>query len=115
VSRYRQRVSGPLLDRFDLVVKVDRLEAVAATGPSPEASKAVRSRVTAARQVLAGGPMAVGTAAENLLIGALETALLTARGVDRVRRVAVTIAALESAPGVAEDHVAEALALRADW
>jgi len=115
VSRYRQRVSGPLLDRFDLVVKVDRLEAVAATGPSPEASKAVRSRVTAARQVLAGGPMAVGTAAENLLIGALETALLTARGVDRVRRVAVTIAALESASGVAEDHVAEALALRADW
>jgi predicted ATPase with chaperone activity len=40
---------------------------------------------------------------------------LTARGVDRVRRVAGTISALSGDDAVTEEHVAEAIALRADW
>jgi magnesium chelatase family protein len=46
---------------------------------------------------------------------ALEKGLLTARGVDRVRRVGETIAALAGETRVTEDHMAEALGLRVDW
>jgi predicted ATPase with chaperone activity len=45
----------------------------------------------------------------------LANGLLTARGVDRVRSVATTIAALAAADTVSEDSVAEAMALRGEW
>jgi magnesium chelatase family protein len=114
VSRYRQRVSGPLLDRFDLVVKVDRLE-IAAGAPTPETTAEVRGRVGAAADMLGTRLPPPGSAAEELLSAALQNGLLTARGVARVRRVAVTIAALSGSDGVSEDHVAEAMALRGEW
>jgi predicted ATPase with chaperone activity len=50
-----------------------------------------------------------------MLRSALDAGLLTARGLDRVRRVAVTIAALAGASEVTQDHVAEATALRGEW
>lgn len=115
VSRYRQRVSGPLLDRFDLVVKVDRLEASHADDPDPDPTTEVRRRVTGAHERLADGTPQVKPGAEQLLVTALRNSLLTARGVDRVRRVATTICALADADGVSEEHVAEAMGLRVDW
>lgn len=115
VSRYRQRVSGPLLDRFDLVVKVDRLEASDASGPDPDPTAEVRRRVTGAHKRLADGEPTVTTEANDLLIAALRNSLLTARGVDRVRRVAMTICSLADEDRVSEEHVAEAIGLRADW
>jgi magnesium chelatase family protein len=115
VSRYRQRVSGPLLDRFDLVVNVDRLEAGDASGPDPDPTHEVRRRVAGAHKRLADGRPEIGADANALLITALRNSLLTARGVDRVRRVATTICALADDGPVAEEHVAEAMALRADW
>jgi magnesium chelatase family protein len=115
VARYRQRVSGPLLDRFDLVVKVDRLEAAEASGPEPDPTAEVRRRVVAAHERLVDGPPALTIGAGELLRAALGNSLLTARGVDRVRRVAGTISALSGDDAVTEEHVAEAIALRADW
>jgi magnesium chelatase family protein len=115
VSRYRQRVSGPLLDRFDMVVKVDRLVAPGDGEPTGEESAVVRRRVVAARARLAGDPPGPDRDARELLAAALKSALLTGRGVERVRRVAVTIAALADAERVTEAHVAEAIGLRADW
>jgi magnesium chelatase family protein len=115
VSRYRQRVSGPLLDRFDLVVKVDRLEASHASGPDPDPTSEVRRRVTGAHERLADGQPELTAGAEQLLVGALRNSLLTARGVDRVRRVATTICALADDDRVSEEHVAEAMGLRVDW
>ncbi|HET8740280.1 MAG TPA: YifB family Mg chelatase-like AAA ATPase [Acidimicrobiia bacterium] len=115
VSRYRQRVSGPLLDRFDMVVKVDRLETAGDGEPAPEDSAGVRRRVAEARRRLAGEPPEPDRAARQLLAEALKSALLTARGVERVRRVAVTIAALACAERVGDEHVAEAIGLRAEW
>jgi magnesium chelatase family protein len=114
VARYRQRVSGPLLDRFDLVVKVDRLELSPDRGPE-ESSELLRERVREASARLAANPPAVGRAAEDLFAVTLANGVLTARGVDRVRRVAVTIAALAGAEEASEDHVAEAMALRGEW
>jgi magnesium chelatase family protein len=115
VSRYRQRVSGPLLDRFDLVVKVDRLGVSRTDGQGQAQSCDVRTRVTAAHNRLADGRPEVTPDAEALLGAALRNSLLTARGVDRVRRVATTICALADDDRVSEEHVAEAIGLRIDW
>lgn len=113
VARYRQRVSGPLIDRFDLVVKVDRLERM--DGEQSDSSHLVRARVAAAADRLGEGTPHEDRGATLLLHGALANRLLTARGVVRVGRVAATIAALEGSDIVQEDHVSEAMALRAEW
>ncbi|HEX6300740.1 MAG TPA: YifB family Mg chelatase-like AAA ATPase [Acidimicrobiia bacterium] len=115
VSRYRQRVSGPLLDRFDLVVKVDRLEPARASESGPDPTSEVRRRVTGAHTRLADGHPEVTADADRLLVTALQNSLLTARGVDRVRRVATTICALADDDKVSGEHVAEAMGLRMDW
>jgi magnesium chelatase family protein len=115
VSRYRQRVSGPLLDRFDLMVKVDRLEASHAMAPDPDPTSEVRRRVTGAHKRLADGQPGVMADADQMLFTALRNSLLTARGVDRVRRVAITICALADDEEVSAEHVAEAMGLRTVW
>ena len=98
-----------------MVVKVDRLETAGDGEPAPEDSAGVRRRVAEARRRLAGEPPEPDRAARQLLAEALKSALLTARGVERVRRVAVTIAALACAERVGDEHVAEAIGLRAEW
>lgn len=116
VARYRQRVSGPLLDRIDLVVKVGRVETLTVGGLDGETTKVVRERVMAAvefgRSVT--GERLTGPPAD-LISRAVEQGLLTARGATRLARLAVTIADLAGSGGVGEDHVAEAMALRVEW
>jgi magnesium chelatase family protein len=125
VERYRARLSGPLVDRFDLRVSVQRVEAGELLGPEGEASAAVRSRVEAARtRQAARGTLnralsrdelddfAWDPESRHMLTTAIERFALTARGWDRVRRVARTIADLAGEDLIAGDHVAEALALR---
>ncbi len=126
VARYRSRLSGPLLDRLDLRVRVPRLRPSAWDGPPGEASAAVALRVAGARRRqeergtlnrdLAGSALdAVGWGRNALapLVAAAEEGRVTARGWDRVRRVARTIADLDGAEVVSADHVAAALELRA--
>lgn len=114
VARYRQRVSGPLLDRFDLVVTVARLEATALERET-DSSDVVRQRVAEASQLLAGGQPGLSASSGEVLRSALGSGMLTARGLERVRRVATTIAALAGSDEVVNDHVAEAMALRGVW
>jgi len=129
-ARYRRRLSGPLVDRFDLRVDVDR--------PSPdellrgrpgEATAVVAARVREARaRAQARGVEANGAIprsrldelcpitpdCEAVLEDALAAGRLSARGLDRVRRVARTIADLDGVDGpVTAGHVALALVLRA--
>ena len=130
-QRFTRRLSGPLLDRFDLRVVVTRPDAGSVLGgPSGEGSAAVAARVAAARELarargvrcnaeLPAGlldelaPLASG--AGRLLEHRLRAGLLSARGLHRVRRVARTIADLGGATGpVSEEHVCLALSLRAD-
>jgi magnesium chelatase family protein len=106
---YRTRVSGPLLDRFDLRVEAPRAEAHAAAG---EPTAAVAERVLMAGRRLAERPPPVTTDAEGILARAVDRMLLSGRGADRARRVAVSIAALEGAESVTGDHMAEALSFR---
>jgi magnesium chelatase family protein len=129
--RYQRRLSGPLLDRFDLRVEVGRPTVEDLLGQHPgEPSRAVAARVLAAREIAA--VRGVGANAElparrlddvaplapeagRLLEDALRTGRLSARGLHRVRRVARTIADLQGAPAeLTAAHVAMALNLRVD-
>lgn len=115
VARYRQRVSGPLIDRFDLVVKVDRLEAGDMSQPDTDSSVVVRERVVTAHGRLRSTPPVMSHDAESLLMAALGNGLLTARGAHKIRRVATTLSALAGEETIDEGHVAEAMGLRGEW
>ena len=125
IERYRRRLSGPLVDRFDMRVSVARVEADDLLGPGGEASESVTGRVASARQIqrdrgclnrnLGRGALDClpwESAAAALLRSALDRLDLTARGWDRVRKVARTIADLGGDEVVGEAQVAEALAFR---
>src|SRR5204862_1875048 len=125
--RYARRLSGPLLDRIDLVCHVPRaapLELVG-DGNRRESSAAVRERVIAARErqalrlaidgVACNGGMdgrltrrhvKPGADARDLLLEGHRRMSLTARGHDRVLRIARTIADLEGSDAVLTAHVA---------
>lgn len=130
---YRQRLSGPLLDRVDIQISVPRLSRGELLGcEQGERSKAIRHRVGEARDRqrarLAGTPWAsnaqmpgalsrrearLSGAAESLLSSAVERLALSGRGFDRALKVARTIADLAGQERVEPEHVAEALSYRA--
>jgi len=127
VLRYRGRVSGPLLDRIDLVVEMPRPAPADLMGAPGETSATVRERVLAVRRVgrarqgianagLAGKALdahaSLGAAARALLVRSAERLGLSARAQTRVRRVARTIADMEGCAGIEVRHLAEALASR---
>src|SRR5215210_6113273 len=91
VTAYRARVSGPLLDRFDLRVDVPRAEAHGGAG---EGSAAVAERVAAARTLLATARPRLAEDARRTLDRARRARLLSGRGASRTERVAASIAAL---------------------
>ena len=128
-SRYARRLSGPLLDRFDLVVRVERpsVEDLMARRKN-ESTHDVANRVLTARAraeergVVVNAELPVATldatapvdhGARELLERRLRSGQLSARGLHRVRRLARTLADLDGVgPVVADTHVAEALFLR---
>jgi magnesium chelatase family protein len=133
VLRYRQKLSGPLLDRMDLRLTIPRLTKDELLGAADgETSEAVRARVIEARErqraryrdlgvtcnAHLSGPAArraarLSSDAEAMLAHAVERMALTGRGFDRVVKVARTVADLDGARDVGSGHVAEALSYRA--
>ena len=131
VARYRRRLSGPLLDRIDLQVDVQRPSPDELAAPSPHRSGEIRDRVIVARERqiarLAGTGAAcnahMGTTllrrhagldsgGEEALQRAYARGTLSPRGHARVLRVARTIADLAGAERVRREHLLQALALR---
>lgn len=127
--RYFRRISGPLLDRFDLRVHVERADAddlLSAT--AGERSAVVAERVARARRMAAERGVRCNAeippahlprlvdpepAARRLLQQTLKSGSLSGRGLHRVQRVARTLADLEGVEGrVQEQHVSLALQLR---
>jgi magnesium chelatase family protein len=135
--RYAGRISGPLLDRIDLVVAtqpVDRA-AMLAAGAVGESTAQVRARIDPAvermRTRLAStgcgvnarvpgaelrgtGALGVQPAALSWLVDAAQRGRLSSRAIDKVLRTAWTIADLAAVDRPGLDEVAEAVALRDD-
>lgn len=128
-ERYARRLSGPLLDRFDLRIFVARPTAAELfRRERSESSSSVAERVALARRtahlrgVRCNAELPTSALDElvpisgtirRILERRLRAGTLSARGLDRLRRVALTIADLDpSAAGVAPEHVTTALELR---
>ncbi|MEK7619776.1 MAG: YifB family Mg chelatase-like AAA ATPase [Patescibacteria group bacterium] len=132
IAKYQKKISGPLLDRFDLVIEVPAVEHdKLLSDQKPESSIEIRARVEAAREKqrerlvdlhlftnseLSSSqldelcPLTPETKA--LLETALRSNRLSARGFMRVRKVARTIADLAGSDEIGVDHLAEALQYR---
>ena len=128
-QRYMRRLSGPLLDRIDLRVHMQRPSAnQLMSSDKGESSQSARARVLAARakahtrgfpsnSLIPAGQLdefaPISDAGRSMLKGALADGRLSARGLARVRMVARTIADLADEDTVSETSIASALALRA--
>ncbi|MBB3052132.1 magnesium chelatase family protein [Prauserella isguenensis] len=130
--RYLAKLSGPLLDRVDLRVRMRPATAMNVAGEQqPEPTGRVRERVVAARERAAKrwsdhgwqtnaevpGPVlrrefALPAEATRLLDRGLNRGAITARGADRCLRIAWTLSDLEEADEPTADHVAAALEFR---
>ena len=119
---YCARVSGPMIDSFDMIIEVPEVSGSLLLRDTPgELSVSVARRVAAAREFAdtadhrgADDPVAsMSGGARVLLESAIETQSLSARGFHRVVRVGRTIADLERSAGIERRHLAEALAYRA--
>lgn len=118
VSRYRQRVSGPLLDRMDLIVEVPAVRFGDFGGPSGDSSAQVRERVLEARAFKGTYGAKIPALAElsgpcaEMLEAAVTKGGLSARGLTRVLRVARSIADLAWSRELRREHLGEALQFR---
>lgn len=128
---YLNKLSGPLMDRVDVHLRIAPVTRASLAGPGGEASEAVAGRIVAARDLQkrrwAGTGWALNSHAPGpalrsrwrlpqsstaALDGALETGAITMRGYDRCLRVAWTLADLEGLKTPGPDHLYRALALR---
>ena len=132
VRRYQSRISGPLLDRIDIIVEVPALEYEELRRKNPaESSADIRQRVNEARglqrvrfsgnQTMCNAHMgtkelrqfcSLSTEGEELMRDAFDTMGLSARSHDRILRVARTIADLDGAEEIGVEHIAEAIQYR---
>src|SRR5262249_5326758 len=111
IAHYRARVSGPLLDRFEIQVEVPpvTVEELAAASPG-ESSQAVARRVAAARRRALEAPAPATTnAAAGILHRAVRGLGLSARAHEAIQRVARTIALLDGTPAIDVRQIAEAV------
>ena len=140
IQRYTSRISGPLMDRFDLQVECQALSYNdLAKAPAGEPSSAIRERVLKARQIQEHrfqGQKGIHCNAQmtermihqyaepdesslDLLRMAMERLKLSARAYNRILKVARTIADLEGCERVQSQHIAEAVGYRnldrGDW
>lgn len=132
IERYRNKVSGPLLDRIGIHIEVPRLEAeVISSSPTGETSAEIRQRVNQARKIqydrfhkqsiicnaemngkLLGKYCILTSDSKELLQQAIERLNLSARAYDRILKLGRTIADLDQKSKIEADHIGEAIQYR---
>jgi magnesium chelatase family protein len=133
VQRYRQRISGPLLDRIDLHIEVPAVEyRDVASERVEESSTEIRQRIDAARQRqharFSRDPKTncnarmtarqmkqhcqLGEDGHELIKVAMNELNLSARAYDRILKVSRTIADLAATDSISAEHVSEAIQYR---
>ena len=136
IAKYLERVSGPLLDRIDIEIELPAVsfDEISARDAKGEPSEKIRERVNAARRFAAQRLKREGDnpdvlnakmppdmirrhcvlddEARELLREAFDSLGLSARGHDRILRVARTIADLDGEENITADHIAEAVMYR---
>ena len=132
VENYRSRISGPMLDRIDIVVEVpavhfEELRSRAEAEPSSEVKKRVNAARTIQNKRFGKGGMCnarmgpeemrrycdLGEESADLMRNAFDTMGLTARSYDRILKVARTVADLDGSENIEPQHIAEAIQYRA--
>ena len=133
IDKYLKKISGPLLDRIDLKIDVDRVQFVdlREKDSTEETSEEIRKRVNKARKlqlerfksdgIVCNAEMKSGhikkycdidEASEQLLKRAFDRFKMSARGYTRVLKVARTIADLDNSENIKKEHLMEALSYR---
>lgn len=132
IQRYMKKISGPLLDRIDLKIDVDRVAFVDLNSEKmEESSEEVKKRVDKARKIqlerykdenifcnakmsskLIKKYCVIDAESQSLLQSAFDKFHMSARGYNRILKVARTIADLEGKENIEFEHVAEAIAYR---
>ncbi len=133
ISRYKKKMSGPLLDRIDIHLDVPAVEIDKLTGTEePEDSKSIKKRVNSAREIqlkrfkesgaLTNSEMSntqikqfcqITVEALELLKMAISQMNLSARSYHRILKLSRTIADLAESENIATEHIAESLTYRA--
>lgn len=134
IKKYTRKISGPLLDRIDIHIRVPRVEYKDLSSRSKaESSEKIRERVTEARQrqlnrlrsygyfcnaqmnhAVLRDTSRLSDEAQNLLENAFRKMNLSARSYDRIIKVARTVADLSGADNIEGAHIAEAISFRND-
>ena len=133
INRYRSRLSGPLLDRIDIQIKVQRLseDELLNNDQTAESSETIRKRVIKARKIqqqryknegiltnselnskLIKKYCKIDETSKQFLKNAINNFNLSARAFDRILKISRTIADLEEKESIETTHIAQALQLR---
>lgn len=128
IQRYLRKISGPLLDRIDLQVKVDPVIFDQLTGQTgDEPSESIGKRVATARQIQLSRQGVINasltpeqlkqncklfSADHEILVEAIQKHQLSARAYERILKLARTMADLAGAKDITLPHLSEAISLR---
>jgi magnesium chelatase family protein len=127
VQRYRNRISGPLLDRIEMHVEVPRLSFDEMQGTKGEASSIVRERITTTRNIQLQRNNTLNSQLTHkqidetcgleksdrlLLQQAMEKLKLSARAYHRILKLARTVADMDGSENIYTQHLTEAINYR---
>ena len=131
IKNYRNKISGPILDRIDQVIQVSNVKYDKFSSSKEESSEEIKKRVNKARKIqikryenygifcnaelnvkLQNKFCKISDSSKEILKKAQEKMNLSSRGISKILKVSRTIADLEAATNIKDEHILEALQYR---